>query len=384
MLADGAGGSAHGERSSVPLRRGHAWLHAATQGGEVITVLLGLDERARTDRGQWDLADWPGRDPGTPTANLERFEPDPWPTWRFRFGDAAIERSLFLVHGHHALVVSYRHIEGPAVRLRLSPLVVGRGPDAAQREHPDFGGLAKGIPGRVRIETRRNGPTLTLWHQGSFLPNRMWRRGIAHPIESRKSQEDALVPGHLDGLLSPGESLQVVASTEEALFRALAIEGRLGTPPPATLAECVAALAAGERSRQIATRGLALKGADYTARQAAAAHGDGLLARRLTPLIEASDPWTLPLARAIEQGLARRECIRAAAAGSPCSIRFPRRPSVALRPCGRSPGWCRSEPSTWCETSCAAWPRTWTMASRLRASTPRGARATSRPSPRCG
>src|SRR5262249_26330349 len=140
-----------------------------------------------------------------------------------------------------------------------------------------------------------------------FLPNRLWRRGIPHGLEPRKSEEDALVPGHLDSTLEPGASTVIVASCEEGLFRTLAIEGRLGTPPPSPLTEAVALLAQTERGRRPAVLATAIQGADFTARQAASAHGEGALARRPSPLVEANDPWTQPLAWATTQGLARRD-----------------------------------------------------------------------------
>ncbi|HET9326046.1 MAG TPA: glycogen debranching enzyme N-terminal domain-containing protein [Candidatus Eisenbacteria bacterium] len=307
IVVDGAGGSAHGTAAGWPLRRTHAWLHAARADGEVVTTLLGLEERMRTDAGVCDLAPVLTAEASVERATLEHFTSHPWPTWRFRAGEVVVERSLFMIHGHHAVVIGYRHVLGGAARLRVSPLIVARDPDAIPRESPDLQGLSQAIPGRARIQITASDPTLTFWHQGIFVANRLWRRGISHDLEPRKSEEDALIPGHFDVDLAPGETVVLVASTEEGLFRALASEGRLGTPPPETLSECVAVLAQTERGRRSAVLASAVQGADYTARQAAAAHGDGLLARRSSPLIEADDPWTQRLAWACAQGLARRD-----------------------------------------------------------------------------
>jgi len=307
LIVDGAGGSGHGTVAGWPLRRTHAWLHATSPSGDVLTTLLGFEERLRADAGVYDLAPVLTAETSIDRAILELFTTQPWPMWRFRAGDVIVERSLFMVHGHHALVIGYRHLGGGAARLRLSPLIVARDPDAIQRESPDLQGVAQAIPGRVRIQITPADPTLTLWHQGVFATNRLWRRGIAHGLEPRRTEEDALIPGHLDLDLQIGETVVVVASTEEGLFRTLASEGRLGTPPPETLAECVAVLAQTERGRRSAVLASAVQGADYTARQAAAAHGDGLLARRASPLIEPDDPWTQRLAWATAQGLARRD-----------------------------------------------------------------------------
>src|SRR5439155_1267540 len=86
------------------------------------------------------------------------------------------------------------------------------------------------------------------------------------------------VPGYLECVLAQGGAFHVVAATESDLFRALAVEGRLGAPPPRTLAECVEMLARAERERSARWRRAAVAGADFTARQAATAHGARALA----------------------------------------------------------------------------------------------------------
>src|SRR5262249_48489081 len=82
--------------------------------------------------------------------------------------------------------------------------------------------------------------------------------------------------GHLQGTLAPGRPLHVVASIEEELFRTLAGEGRLGTPPASSLGDCVRALEEEERVRVKLAATAALGGMEWTAHQAAGAHrGEG-------------------------------------------------------------------------------------------------------------
>ena len=313
MLGNGLGGSACGTVTGIQTRRTHGLLHAADLHGRVTTVLLKLDERLATDAGTVEL-------PGNPTGGiiraagpcrLEAFRLDPWPTWRFHAADVVLEKSLFMIHGHNAVAVAYRHLAGPPARLTVSPLVVARAPTGIQKERADLGCAVQGVPGRVRIEMAIEYPALTLWHNGTFLPARVWVRGLDYPADrdaGMKAVEDALVPGYIECSLQAGGALHVVAATVDGLFRTLASEGRLGTPPPRTLAECVAALEGEERGRCAGSRRVALESADFTARQAAAAHGGpgATIARRRDPLLDERDGWTLPLARTIEQRLARR------------------------------------------------------------------------------
>jgi hypothetical protein len=112
----------------------------------------------------------------------------------------------------------------------------------------------------------------------------------------------------VEGLLGPGRSFHLVFAAEDGLFKALAAEERLGVPPPQSLAACVEALDAGERERLARWRRGAVEGADFTARQAAAAHGGPAaeVGRRREPLVDARDRVAVDLALALRAALVRR------------------------------------------------------------------------------
>jgi hypothetical protein len=373
LIANGLGGYASGTSGGTATRRTHSLLTAASPHGRLTTLLVAIDERLTEARGAWDLAPGPlAEAPGIAAAHatgrgvIEHFSLDPAPTWRLRAGDVVLEKRVQVIYDHHAVIVSNRHLAGPAARLTLGPCVVCRGPLELQREDPGMSGAAQGVPGRVKIELRPGDPTLMLWHNGAFLPARVWRRGLRYPLDpearrvasgnrapaehgeaagsgvprkgrrpgsgrvrrgeagaeplaardSAVETEDALVPGWIDGSLAPGVPLVIVASSEEDLFRRLAAEERLGTPPPRSLAECVALI---ERENARRADGLALTiiaGADFTARQAASAHNSPM-ARRRDALVNAGDRWVPSLGRALDRALTRRAQHRALAGALP-------------------------------------------------------------------
>jgi glycogen debranching enzyme len=314
LITNGLGGSASGTVLGANTRRTHSLLMAAAPDGRLTNALLKLEERLHCGSQAFELGvhvheDGQARPQGH--LLLESFVLDPWPIWRIRAGDVLLEKSLFMVHGHNAVAVRYRHLDGPPGRLTVSPLVAMRDPLGVQTENADVRGAVQGVPGRIQIECTPERPRLTLWHSGAFLPARAWRRALAYVADAAAGaapREDAFVPCYIEGELVPGGAIHLVASTEDQLFRALAVEGRLGTPPPGTLEGCVTRLEVAERLRLAEWREAALRGADFTARQAAAAHGgpEEDAARRSEPLVDAGDPWTAPLAMAVERGLARR------------------------------------------------------------------------------
>ena len=333
LLTDGAGGSALGTASGVPLRRTHALLHAPGDSGTV-TLLLGFDERLLIERDTFVMfaphADAAGE--AARTALIEDFEALPWPRWRVRCGEVVLEKSLFLLDGHHALALSWRHVGGPAARLRLGPLIVARAPHGLQRETPGMRGVGRGIPGRVHLETLEGLPGLTLWHGGSFLPIRQWLRGIRYPLEppSRPAAvEDAFIPGFIDGRLAPEEAIHVVAATDETLFRTLAVEGRLGTPPPATLSDCVRQLEQRELARQRQLAATTRRGAEETAREAATAHARDAGAGDGAEGGAAIERWSRALSRSVATRSGRLTILDG----------FPHATESATRTLRALPGW---------------------------------------------
>lgn len=305
LLSNGIGGSSSGTAAGAGALRAHAWL-VATWDGVPHALLLGAAERLRTAAGAFDLAGpaAPAR-PGGPLAP-GWFALDPFPLWTWAAGGTRIERSLFLVTGHDAVVIRYRHVEGPAATLTVSPLLVSRPLDAVQAQAPGFRGASQGVPGRIRFELPE-GRALTLFHNGAFLPARVWRP-VEHALESDAfRREEACVPGYVEATLEGGGSLVLVAASREDLFRALAAEDRLGSPPPRTLAECCALLEHREREERGHWLDSALIGADLTAHQARVAHANAEVDPiSRTTLIDRGDGWTAPLAEVLLAGLARR------------------------------------------------------------------------------
>ena len=307
LLTDGAGGSALGTADGVATRRTHALLHVPDAIG-VTTLLLGFDQRLLVERDTflWFAPEEELAAESARAGTIEEFVDRPWPRWRIACGEATLECSLFLLDGHHALAASWRHVQGPAGRLRLGPRIVARSGSELQRETPEMRGVARGIPGRVRIETLEGQPDLTLWYNGTFLPIRQWRRGIRYPDDPPSKPaalEDAFIPGFIDCRLAAGEAVHVVVARDEALFRTLAVEGRLGTPPPSTLSECVRQLEQREVARQRQLESVARRGAEETVREATAARRPEPAATRVAP---GDDRWTGRLSRALHRSLVNR------------------------------------------------------------------------------
>lgn len=330
VLTDGLGGHAAGTAAGAGTRRSHVllaasgttlstlegardqadgWAGAAFDPLARLALVLRFDDRLVLPGVAVELSPSFGAN-GTPRwgafANVEHVAAEPWPTWRWNFEGWRIERSFRLIHGHAAIVATWRMLEGAPARLAVAPVLAHRDSRALQAESAEWRGAAQGIPGRVKIETEPGALPLTLWHNGAFMPARSWTH-LGYPFEARLEDGDTsllvppseagFIPGGVHHRLEPGSPLHVVISPEAGLFRALATEGRLGTPPAQTLDGCIAALDEGLLSRRRSLAQRATAGADFTARQAAVARGGAGddIARRPEPLLDAGDGWTAPL-----------------------------------------------------------------------------------------
>src|SRR5262249_39211114 len=154
------GGAASGTAAGAHTRRSHAWLLAVDPAGHPAIPLLKLEERLLVAGESFDLGcNLIAREQARPAGHrlLESFDSDPWPAWRWRAGGVTLERSLFLLHTHHAVAVTYRHIEGPPARLSATPLLAARSPRDLQRVDDSWRGVAQAVPGRVCVETSADG-----------------------------------------------------------------------------------------------------------------------------------------------------------------------------------------------------------------------------------
>lgn len=292
LLGNGVGAFASGTASGAHVREFHALLATAAPHGRLTVRLRRLAGRALVDGRAVELdSQGEARAHGLARATIESFERTPAPCWVYRIGETRIEKRVWLVRDEPAVVAVFRHLEGPAARVSVSPQLAER-----QAE-------LQSMPGRVRCLVD-DAHLLTLWHDGAFLPVRAHQSahdGAADAAVALGASESGFVPGLIEASLAPGGALHVVASTHEHLLRDLATRDRLGTPPPRTLAGCVAALEADERAFADAAARAAREAARRTtvkamAHRSADAESDPDVTARPAP----HDAWVPRLARALD------------------------------------------------------------------------------------
>jgi predicted glycogen debranching enzyme len=223
LETNGTGGYAMGTVAGTSTRRYHGLLVVPLRPpGERHVLLARLEESVVTPAGELALAtnQYPGTLHPEGHRHLTGFRLDPFPTWTFDAGGAALEKRLFLVHGRQAVVVRYR--SDRPVTLRVRPFLAFR----------DYHALAKAngaLDARVR-ETACGGvrtlavqpypglPELRIHHSGGrFVADGAWHRDTEYLEELDRGldfREDLWRMGAIELEVAPGADAFVVATTE--------------------------------------------------------------------------------------------------------------------------------------------------------------------------
>jgi len=225
LETNGRGGFALGTASGANTRRYHGLLVASLRPPvDRVVTLARLEETLLGAPGEVPLAtnQYPGTLHPTGYRLLEEFRLDPFPTWRFRVGEACIERRLFLVHGAETVVVVYE--SDRPVRLRVEPLLAFRDYHSlAHRNDSARADVAEEEQGGVRRLTFRpyaGLPPLFLHHPGApFRAAPTWHEKVEYLEELDRGldfREDLLVPGSFVLEVGPGQPAWVAATLDAA------------------------------------------------------------------------------------------------------------------------------------------------------------------------
>ena len=225
LVADGCGGYAMGTVCGLRTRRYHGLLVPAVAGASARRLgLVALDPVLTLPSGasvRLGVHEWAGGAlaPAGHTL-LESFDLDEGlPRWRWRIGDAVVERELAMRHGSASVAVVHRLLAGGPVSLALEALVTWRDAHGERYagqpptvEHHDGGAVVEG-------SFRLRGP--------GWAPAGNWYCGAHARLEADRglaADEDVWLAGRFTAELpSAGDTLAVSAWAGD-----LAVE-----PPPA-------------------------------------------------------------------------------------------------------------------------------------------------------
>lgn len=227
LVSNGLGGYASGAVSGAVTRRYHGLLVAALPAplGRVLMLSQLRDIVVHPDGTEYLLSGWDPNSgyggPETPATLLEFQLQMGLPIWRFRVGDAVIEKEVVLPHRQNIVHVTYRVVQAQQpVQLRLRPVLAFRQLEAAVDEPlaRDYRIIAAGR--RYEVSAGPGLPVLNMIIEGAELPFTLdggIRQEVFYRVEAERGYEargPLWTPGYFSGTLHEGQSLTFAAATE--------------------------------------------------------------------------------------------------------------------------------------------------------------------------
>jgi predicted glycogen debranching enzyme len=224
LVTNGIGGYACGTVAGVLTRHYHGLLLAALKPpvGRTLT-LVKLDERVIYDDRLYRLFTNAWEDGAIEPRGFELIDnfrmEGTTPVWTFALADALLEKRIWMEQGANTTYIQYtlRRACSP-VNLTLKAIV----------NYRDYHGNTRADGWQMQVKPVQKGlqiiaseeatPFYVLTNNASVPPRHTWYQGYYKAIEAERRQEtieDHLYAGDFELTLQPGESIIVVASTEE-------------------------------------------------------------------------------------------------------------------------------------------------------------------------
>ncbi|OQX67960.1 MAG: hypothetical protein B6A08_12900 [Sorangiineae bacterium NIC37A_2] len=198
-------------------RRHHALLVVPWQKRGPRYVILSHVETALEVRGryyQMSTHQFPGVAPTPGYRFLESFHQDPLPRWVFRVAGGTLERTVSLVRGSPAVILSF-HWSGPdPARLLLRPLMPMRPEHQLCRE---YGSVRQEVilrSGEVEVQPDPALPAVRFRHRGVFMGSPDWWRQFEYLDDRGRYldfREDMWTPGVFEVQLQPQGRTELMA-----------------------------------------------------------------------------------------------------------------------------------------------------------------------------
>lgn len=217
---DGVGGVIGSSILNANMRKQHAIFSVAAEPNRRIVCVANLQETLGRDGHSYDLSTnaYFGAIHPTGFQWLDTFTLRPWPTWKFRFPAATLEKQLIPIHGEHTIIAVYTLRDTPhAMDLTVRPLLAFRDHNAIRTERGSFPNNWLATHEFVECRPYDDGPTLYIAHPNAVVETvGLWYRGFLYERD-RESQldciEDLFHPGFLTMTLTPGKPCPLIFSS---------------------------------------------------------------------------------------------------------------------------------------------------------------------------
>ena len=154
---------------------------------------------------------------------LVNFSIDPFPKFVFDIEGKRIEKTLFLLHDQHTLIIRYTYKnQGPPLNLVIKPMIAARGLNELSHEVTNINTDSYLDNGVVKLAPKATIPELRIHYQkGDYIPAPLWYHNYLYEKDFRRKKdfsdgqtEDLLNPGFFTCFIEPYESLDLYVTID--------------------------------------------------------------------------------------------------------------------------------------------------------------------------
>lgn len=222
LVTNGLGGYASATLSGANTRRYHGLLVAALDPPANRKVLVSKIEE-KLNGFPLSANRFPGVIHPEGHQYLESFERDPLPRSVYRIPEGCLSKTVFMVHGMNATIVSYRNEGHSAVHLELMPLLVFRDFHTLFKADPEFDFYTEQTgTNRLKVYPCYGAQPLFIgFSDGEWAEKQDWYRNFEYGVEQERGldyREDAKSIGAVNARVEPGEAVHLVFSLDQRAF----------------------------------------------------------------------------------------------------------------------------------------------------------------------
>jgi predicted glycogen debranching enzyme len=155
---------------------------------------------------------------------MVHFSIDPFPKFQFDIGGNKIEKTIFMLHDSHTLVIRYVYKnQGPPLNFVLKPMLAGREISDLAHEVTNINTDSYLETGVVKLAPKETVPELKIYYQkGEYIPAPLWYHNYLYDKDFRRKQngneemaEDLFNPGFFSFTLEPYDTFEMYISIDD-------------------------------------------------------------------------------------------------------------------------------------------------------------------------
>jgi predicted glycogen debranching enzyme len=155
---------------------------------------------------------------------MVHFSIDPFPKFQFDIGGNKVEKTQFMLHDRHLLVIRYAYKnQGPPLNFVLKPMLAGRAISDLAHEVTNINTDSYLETGVVKLAPKETVPELKIYYQkGEYIPAPLWYHNYLYEKDFRRKQtsseemsEDLFNPGFLSFTLEPYDTFEMFISVDD-------------------------------------------------------------------------------------------------------------------------------------------------------------------------